>query len=337
LLSWLNKRKSADFCLLTEFKVYVNQQQTDLGIKKSRSSTRLFSHNLVNGLSDTVLLFNYKHAWIIKNWRHFLMQGSQSHTFMNETEINQMLASNKVDHSVKLGKFRSKLFNLLSRHDEKEYSNAKTESKIEGLLKNVKWKLQLYPNGYSPEFEKSMSLFVNFSHLTGELAQYATNSKVKPSQNNAKQIEETFYDNDELAGLILLIKSPASALNTGAASASAFGTSNESNEDSIDNDDVEKSQETFVKASFQISIIDSNSKRVDKCQSEKQLFELFGSWGYKEYMTLKDLNDAKEKYLTQNFSNLNLNCKILLFYTLTTKRTNLVDFDCSSLLLRSKG
>jgi hypothetical protein len=182
---------------------------------------------------------------------------------------------------------------------------------------------------------------VNFSHLTGELAQFATNNKVKACQNNAKQIEETFYDNDDNAGLILLIKSPTSAFDSsmcGASASAATATSNELNEDSIDNnDDAERSQETFVKASFQISIMDSNSKRVDKCQSEKQLFELFGSWGYKEYMTVKDLTDAKDKYLTQNFSNLNLNCKIVLFYTLTTKRTNVADFDCSSLHLRSKG
>jgi hypothetical protein len=36
-------------------------------------------------------------------------------------------------------------------------------------------------------------------------------------------------------------------------------------------------------------------------------------------MSVRDLADAKEKYLTNNFTTLNLNCKIVLFYTLTKK------------------
>jgi hypothetical protein len=36
-------------------------------------------------------------------------------------------------------------------------------------------------------------------------------------------------------------------------------------------------------------------------------------------MSVKDLADAKEKYLTNNGTTLNLNCKIVLFYTLTKK------------------
>ena len=61
---------------------------------------------------------------------------------------------------------------------------------------------------------------------------------------------------------------------------------------------------------------------MDKSQSEKQLFELHGSWGYKEYLTAMDLLELKEKYLTQEYTSLNLNCKIVLFYTVTVK-TNL--------------
>ncbi len=61
---------------------------------------------------------------------------------------------------------------------------------------------------------------------------------------------------------------------------------------------------------------------MDKSQSEKQLFELHGSWGYKEYLTAMDLLELKEKYLTKNYTNLNLNCKIVLFYTVSVK-TNL--------------
>ena len=317
------------------------QQQKDV-VETKKLKTRMPLHsNSATAASaattnDTILLFNYKHAWIIKNWRHFLMQGSQSHTFMNESEISQMLANNKIDQSIKFGKFRSKHFNLLSRKEDKDVLDSKIENKIENLLKNVQWKLQLYPNGYSTEFEQNLSLFVNFSHLAGELSQFASNNKTKSFLNNAKQIEETFYDSDDNFGLILLIKSPTSALQpaNGAAAGGSSPCQNELNEDSAYTDSVcEKSQETFVKASFQISIMDSNGKRVDKCQSEKQLFELFGSWGYKEYMTVKDLTDAKNKYLTHNCSTLNLNCKIVLFYTLTTKRTNLIDFDTS--LLRS--
>ncbi len=65
--------------------------------------------------------------------------------------------------------------------------------------------------------------------------------------------------------------------------------------------------------------MDAKGKKVDKCQSEKQLFELFGSWGYKQYMNVQDLINAKEKYLTSDFNTLMLNCKIVLFYTITSK------------------
>lgn len=249
------------------------------------------------------------------------MQDSQLHTFMNDTEIANVLNESKNENKIKFVKFRSKTFSFLNKDAISDFSIE--QAKIDNLLKNVKWKLQLYPNGYSHEFEQNLSLFVNFSQLTGDLAPFSSAShKPKTSQNNSKKIEETFYDSNENYGLILLIKSSSSSSSQ---QASALD-SNEINEDQHDPPD---NMETFVKASFQISIMDANGKRVDKCQSEKQLFELFGSWGYKEWLTVKDLNDSKEKYLTSPHSTLNLNCKIVLFYTLTTKRTNLSDLDCS--------
>ena len=52
LLIWLNERKSTDFCIITEYKVYVTQLECSD--------------------SETVLIINYKHAWIIKNWFNLL-------------------------------------------------------------------------------------------------------------------------------------------------------------------------------------------------------------------------------------------------------------------------
>jgi hypothetical protein len=310
LLIWLNERKSTDFCIITEYKVYVTQLECSD--------------------SETVLIVNYKHAWIIKNWFNFLMKSTQQHTFMNDVEISNILTSDqqqqqhiKDENLIKFVKFRSKLFSFLNRNHQNLTDN-NSNNLIDKLLKNVKWKLQLYPNGYNKEFENNLSLFVNFSQLTGDLADFSSNPKNKhnhhSNQNNSKKIEENFYDSNDSSGLILLIKSPSS-------SQTAVESKN-LNEDLFDNINSQR-QETFVKASFQISILDSNGKRVDKCQSEKQLFELHGSWGYKEYMPLKDLNESKHKYLSENESNLNLNCKIILFYTLTTKKINLIDLDNS--------
>ena len=80
-----------------------------------------------------------------------------------------------------------------------------------------------------------------------------------------------------------------------------------------------KLTETFVKACFQISIVDDTNKKIDICETEKQLFELYGSWGYKEYLLANDLVEIKEKYLKNNYKNLHLNCIIKLYYTTTIK------------------
>ena len=270
--------------------------------------------------------------------------GPQTHTFMSDLDISNIFSKlNILDNdseaqdddslsdceSIKFGKFRSKLFSLVANDVDTNvkcsHLDEESETKIKNLLKDVKWKLQLYPNGYSQEFEKNLSLFVNFSQLTGDLAQYSPPVSKRKSSSanyvNSKSIEEAFYDKTNRNGFILLIKCPSSL------SSSHLDKLNQA--ELIDEDDYnfsskkkKKTQnlyETFVKASFQISIVDSNGKKVDKCQSEKQLFELYGSWGYKEYMSAQDLISAKEKYLTNNHTTLNLNCKILLFYTITRK------------------
>jgi len=348
LLCWLNARKSDDFCLLAEFKVFA-QLGSDLIDSTVQSSSRfkpsklnLHSSSLLHNSSH--LLFSFKHVWMIKNWRNFLMPGSACHTFMSDADImnifstsnlSQNCSSDQSDQSdsappaIKFGKLRSKLFSLVSNQDQAAYENCEahdnailSKNKIESLLKDVKWKLQLYPNGYNTQYEQNLSLFVNFSQLTDQLAQFSSSSSIKKSSSSSsivKSIEETFYDSNDNLGLILLIKSPSSLSN--------LSDNNQNLEfeefDDVSMNDLKASRkkhancETFVKASFQIAILDSKGKKVDKCQSEKQLFELFGSWGYKEYMTVKDLFDFKEKYLTNEC--LNLNCKIVLFYTLTSK------------------
>ena len=278
-----------------------------------------------------------------------------SHTFTNNPDIASRFSrpNTTLDHStdpLQLGKLKSKLFKLTSNPEETchEESRRKATSnapdQIETLLNDVKWKLQLYPSGYSQEYEGAMSLFVNFNQLTGDLANFSQPTTRRKSHrslmdlkaNNSKVIEEKFYDQDPDTGLILLVKSPGGS-GGGATLDKTVAESIDAGDfrvlDSLEqqeaNDSVGKGcrrelghlRETFVKASFQISILDHNGRKVDKCQSEKQHFELYGSWGYKEYMLAKDLVSDKEKYLTDDFSTLNLHCKIILYYTVTV-RTN---------------
>ncbi len=146
------------------------------------------------------------------------------------------------------------------------------------------------------------------SSLTGDLAAFShSNSKKKlPTnlrQNNAKTLEEAFYDHSPHQGLNLLIKSPGHKLNTSILAGNLNILDN-----NLRSKELNSLSETFVKASFQISILNSDGHKVDKCQSERQLFELFGSWGYKEYMLAKDIKEQ---------TTLHLHCKIILFYSVT--------------------
>lgn len=302
-------------------------------------------------ITSSVLLLNYKHAWTIKSWKNFLMcGGATSHTFMNETDISNVFgsptnrsANNDDNHhqdEIKFGKFRSKLFGLSSDLSDDEpmsgdsllgqnrfcpacYSSvtssklikALNKNKIETQLKNVKWKLQLYPNGYNGEYRNNLSLFVNFSQLSDELAQFCS---PRSQLSRPANIEENFYDTDEQCGLMLLIKSNSKQQQQQHNDESSVERSSKKSSSRSNSSDL------FVKASFQISILDANGKKVDKCQSEKQLFELHGSWGYKEWMSTRDLLNLKQKYLTGDNS-LKLNCKIILYYTLTCKSNNLIE------------
>lgn len=311
LLKWLNNFKSDDFWLISEFKLYTQTQQSSndsiIFDTKNRLKSKLTKTTFPKNKeslstkenSSSFLILNYKHAWNVKNWRNFLMPGTTSHTFLNDLDISNMFSSsltNKLKlnefgdeieqksqtdftETVKFGKFRSKLFSLVQTTTTsiKEDLLKMNKNKIEELLKQVKWKLQLYPNGYSQEYENNLSLFVNFSQLTGELNQFTPNLSKKTSSfnynlfsNSSKNIEETFYDSNDDIGLILLIKSPPS---------STLNALNDQSLDLVDDDldDLDmlnhtalldtkskKSKrksnlfETFVKASFQISILDSN-------------------------------------------------------------------------------
>lgn len=342
-LNWLNGRKSDDFCVITEFKLYRKNLSKAKEVSRSKLKPRVLIEKASQSKqASSLLILDFKHAWTIKNWRNFVMPDSASHTFLNDYQISSMFTDNQPHkllndfeeefeadsivqvENIKFGKFRSKLFFLIQTQKKVGHDcpNSKfnfDKNRVDSLLKEVKWKLQLYPNGYSQEYENNLSLFVNFSQLTGELSQFAPSSSKNKSFNSSihhlncnTSLEETFYDSNDDYGLILLIKSPSS---------SCHSDLNQMDESEVDTERKTRKKfnscETYVKASFQISILDSNGKKVDKCQSEKQLFELFGSWGYKEYMNTRDLTEMKDKYLTN--SNLNLNCKIILFYTVTSK------------------
>jgi len=130
-------------------------------------------------------------------------------------------------------------------------------------------------------------LFVNFSQLTGDLAKFSPSNSIKKSHSSSsllnksynttaitthmfsKSIEETFYDSNEEIGLILLMKTPSSSLSNGLTDLQLDEDDVEfdlSNPDSIINERKSKKKssnsnqlsETFVKASFQICILDSN-------------------------------------------------------------------------------
>jgi hypothetical protein len=85
----------------------------------------------------------------------------------------------------------------------------------------------------------------------------------------SKSIEETFYDSNEEIGLILLMKTPSSSLSNGLTDLQLDEDEAEfdsNNPDPIINERKSKKKssnsnqlsETFVKASFQICILDSN-------------------------------------------------------------------------------
>jgi hypothetical protein len=313
----------------------------DLACKTPPLASTTPSQSPVSRLDDSSLsahvkveltqMLNCKQAWSIKSWKNFLMLGNKPHTFMNDTDLSNIFApssnterssnpkfgvgnqaahyNDEENNMVKFDKLKSKLFRLTNVGAKScELANCQeklTKSRIEDVLKDVKWKLQLYPNGYNEEFENNMSLFVNFSQLAGNLAKFLPQVTNKKSYNTnsitqlmnmygLRSTEETFYDADDNAGVVLLIKSPCASNKT----------FNELFDEQMPESELEMSEflcnnlntiekkkrkkflnslngmyETFVKASFQISIMDSNGKRVDKCQSEKQLFELFGSWG----------------------------------------------------------
>lgn len=130
-------------------------------------------------------------------------------------------------------------------------------------------------------------MFVNFSQLTGDLAQFSPTSSIKKSHSSSslqnkpsrtpstinqcsKSIEETFYDSNEEIGLILLMKTPSSNLYNNSAipleeEDLEFDPNNPEpimNERKTKRKSMNQSQlsETFVKASFQICILDSNGK-----------------------------------------------------------------------------
>lgn len=47
--------------------------------------------------ANSVLILNHKHAWTIKNWRHFLVSDARSHTFMNDLDISSIFAKLNLD------------------------------------------------------------------------------------------------------------------------------------------------------------------------------------------------------------------------------------------------
>jgi hypothetical protein len=296
LIKWLSSRQMNDFCLITHFQIFTEETLPN----DDNNNTKSFK-----------MIHQFKHSWKIRKWRNFLLtnstQISKNSIFVKENEIDDIV--DKLTNSssllkLKFDKFKSKLFHLHSYEIESNVFNNKqtkskklTRSKINQLLKQVKWKLQLYPRGYSQQFDNQMSLFLNFNQLSGSLEKFIPNSNVKSTNC------EDLYDNHDNMGFNLLI-APSDVDDT--------------------NKETSSTNEVFVKASFQISILDSSGNRIDKCQSDKQLFELFGSWGYKEYIP----NDSElSKYYQTHFNNNNngkliLNCKIILYYTLTTKKAD---------------
>lgn len=257
LLTWLIQRRSKNFCVLTEFKIYYEKS----------------------------LAKSFKHAWTINGWKNFLQFDS--------------------DYDQEL-KFQSQVFRL-SLEDVNDKSQQidirKAEEKVEEILKQVKWKLQLYPKGYSAEFNDYLSLFLTFNEISNPLKQLADSSFIDINQFNNNSTSD-FYDNQ--ISISLLTQKPTQK--------------NLTPNDSFSKTTRQQQQhETLVKACFQISIIDENGKKIDTCQSEKQLFELYGSWGYKEYLPVRDLIEMTQKYLIDGYRKLHLKCVITLYYITNVK------------------
>ena len=323
LIEWLTRNKSNDICIILDIKIYrqiINisyesgfdtKSRIKSKVSRSKNAASFFSQSLSNfssassaswfqadaGLEPkkekiSQLSKSFKTAWNIKNWRNFIVLSSTPHTFVSEADLPKLMEHGE---GLKFTKLKTKLFHLYTKPSDND-GIPMSKFRVEKLLEEIKWKLQLYPNGYNKELEKNISLFVNFCSLNGELKELS-------SKLNGTKYLDTLYDSDTSSGLILLVDSPNHLSSQGDLLKKKRNNSNE----------------LFVKASFHISIIDSTGRKVDKCQSDKQLFELFGSWGYKEYMSVKELLGSRNTYLTDNSTKLTLHCKIVLYYTLTKK------------------
>ena len=316
LTSWLSKMNSKDFAFLCEFRIY-------------------FKNDLKE--NDLILKTLFKHIWTIRNWQVYLIENKSFNTNDALHEFNYR----------SLLKFQSKSFFLKSAEMTQQTCKEKIKEKnfvrnhqklIDYLLKQIKWKLQLYPRGYSDEFSNNLSLFLNFNEISRNLKDF-----VALKLDNRISLNELYSASSPINApkttslheidMILLAKPK---FNT--------GNSIQSKNQFLLKKFQEKNNkltETFVKACFQISIVDDKNTKIDVCETEKQLFELYGSWGYKEYLLANDLIEIKEKYLKNNYRNLHLNCIIKLYYTTTIKfhLSNQYEFsnECNQLLKSYKN
>jgi hypothetical protein len=289
LTSWLVKNNnSKDFAFLCEFKIYYKNKN----------------------LNKLVLKTLFKHVWTIRNWKVYLIENKS----YNTNDAPQVDSKNHRQ----LLKFQSKNFRLKpaqmikqtckERETEQDFIR-NHEKLIDYLLKQIKWKLQLYPKGYSDEYSNNLSLFLNFNEIKRNLKDFAAlklDNRINLNELSSNSKSENLHEID----MILLIKPKFNS-----------GNSIQNKNQFLLNKNYQETKltETFVKACFQISIVDDKNNKIDVCETDKQLFELYGSWGYKEYLLINDLIEIKEKYLKNNYKNLHLNCIIKLYYTTTLK------------------
>ena len=293
LTNWLCKMNSSDFAYLCEFRIYFKSELSEE--------------------SKYTLKTLFKHVWTIRNWKVYMFENKSFNANDAPRESNYRT----------LFKLQSKSFYLKASQMIQQTCNEKINEKkfirnhqklIDYLLKQIKWKLQLYPRGYSDEFSNNLSLFLNFNEISRNLKDFVALKLDNRISLNELYSASSFMPatvNINEIDMILLAKPKFN-----------IGNSVQSKNQLLQKSFQEKNNkltETFVKACFQISIVDDKNKKIDICETEKQLFELYGSWGYKEYLLTNDLIEVKEKYLKNNYKNLHLNCIIKLYYTTTIK------------------
>jgi hypothetical protein len=159
------------FCLIDELNGWLSQcKPNEFCIV---SDLKLYQNDTtMNASAKNTVKKEFKHLWTIGSWADFLNDQNccplQSNGF------------------------------YLKNHDDLEIDNsdASVNSKIEKTLEQLKWRLQLYPNGIGPEANANMSLFLCLSEVEDELKSHVDADWIDLTANTTMNLFDKKTDNN---------------------------------------------------------------------------------------------------------------------------------------------